>query len=378
MTGIARLDTPRPWLFTILFFALELDILMQVRRTGRTRVLLWLPPLFALWANIHIQFVDGLLVLGLAAFEPLLARWWKSDETHLRPRSLWIALAASVAATCLNPYGTGIYKVAHDLAAQSGVLNSISEMRSLPFRSLCDFVLLFLVLAAVGVLFRLQRFAPFETLLLITAVVLSFRSQRDMWFMAVTAAVILAGALPAAPAREGLSRKPLWATALTFAATAVFVAGSALALHINNAGLQERLAAEMPVQAVKVVQDRHFAGALYNTYGWGGFLIWNLRQPVSIDGRAAFYGDERIGRSMATWNGAPDWLSDPDLRSAGIVIAPVQTALAQLLRMDWRFSLAYQDKVALVFVARAPQEKGPATVAALGSHANSHDPEKKL
>lgn len=376
MTGISRLYTPRPWLFTILFFVLELDILMQVRRTGRTRALLLLPPLFALWSNIHIQFVNGLLVLGVAAFEPLLARWWKGDGTHLRPRSLWAALVASIAATCVNPYGAGIYKVAHDLAAQSGVLNTVSEMRSLPFRSLSDFVLLFLVLAAVGVLFRFRRFAPFETLLFTMAVVLSFRSQRDIWFIAVTAAVILADGLPAAPAREESSRQPLWTTALTFASTTVFVASSALALHINNARLEQRLAAEMPVQAVKVIQDRHFAGALYNTYGWGGFLIWNLRQPVSIDGRAAFYGDERIDRSMATWNGGPNWLSDPDLGSAGVVVAPVQTALTQLLRMDSRFSLAYQDKVAVVFVARKAPNQATGSLAALTPQASAL--EKKL
>jgi hypothetical protein len=377
MTGISRLYTPRPWLFTILFFVLEIDILMHARRTGRRRLLLWLPPLFALWANIHIQFINGLLVLGVAALEPLLARWWKTPENRLTARSLWITLTASITATCLNPYGLGIYKIAHDLAAQSGVLNTVSEMRALPFRSISDFVLLFLALAAAGVLFRFHRFYPFETLMLVMAAVLSFRSQRDMWFMAVTAAVILAEALPEAPDREREYRQPLWASLIILSATGLFVFASALLLRINNARLEESLAAEMPVQAVKVVQERQYAGAVYNTYGWGGFLIWNLRQPVSIDGRAAFYGDEQIDRSIATWNGGPDWSSDPDLRSAGIVIAPVKTALAQLLRLDSRFTLAYQDKVAAVFIARGTPNKAPGDVAALSPHASSQ-PEKKL
>ncbi len=54
MFCLSRLSTPRPWLFTILFFALEMNILMHVRRTGKSRELLWLPVLFALWANVHI------------------------------------------------------------------------------------------------------------------------------------------------------------------------------------------------------------------------------------------------------------------------------------------------------------------------------------
>lgn len=54
--SMVRLYTPRPWLFTVLFFALELDVLMQARKTGKMRELLWLPVIFALWALslIHI------------------------------------------------------------------------------------------------------------------------------------------------------------------------------------------------------------------------------------------------------------------------------------------------------------------------------------
>jgi hypothetical protein len=74
--------------------------------------------------------------------------------------------------------------------------------------------------------------------------------------------------------------------------------------------------------------------------------------PVSIDGRAALYGDQRIDRSVQTWSGQPDWASDPQLSAAGLVIGPVKSPLIQLLRLDPRFELAYEDKVAAVFVPR--------------------------
>src|SRR5262249_54747923 len=54
---------PRPWLFTILFFTIELKLLLDARRTGSNRSPWYLPFLFALWANLHIQFVYGLLLL---------------------------------------------------------------------------------------------------------------------------------------------------------------------------------------------------------------------------------------------------------------------------------------------------------------------------
>ena len=378
LTAISRLYTPRPWLFTILFFIFEIDILMQARRTGASRKLLWLPPLFILWANIHIQFINGLMVLGVAACEPLLARWWKPSISRLSGRSLWLTLGACTAAACVNPFGIGIYKVAHALASQPGVLNTVNEMRAMPFRSISDFLLLFLALTAVGVMFRFHRFFPFETAMLVIAILLSFRSQRDMWFLAIVAAVIVAEGLAARSTAEQPQRDALWTLPLSLGATALMVLVTAFATQIRNDQLNGKLAEEMPLKAVEVVRERQYAGPLYNTYAWGGFLIWSLRQPVTIDGRAAFYGDERIERSNRTWNGAPDWSSDPDLKSAGLVIAPVDAALAQLLRQDPRFELTYQDKIAAVFVARNQPQKNSSSVAALGPADKPHDPEKKL
>jgi hypothetical protein len=378
MFCLARMSTPRPWLFTILFFALEMNILMHARREGRSRELLWLIPLFVLWANIHIQFVDGLLVLGIAAVEPLLARWWKSEAKPAPARNLWLALGACAAAVCLNPYGPGIYKIAWQLGSQPGVLDTVSEMLALPFRTSGDFLLLFMALAAAGVLFRFRQLAPFETLMLAMAAVLSFRSRRDLWVMAITAGTILAAGLPARAKQEDDEKQPFWATALACATAVAAFAASVLLLHVNNARLQAEMADKMPVKAVDVVRERHYTGAVFNTYDWGGFLIWNLREPVSMDGRAALYGDEAIERSKETWGGGAKWASDPNLQSAGVVIAPDGAALTQLLRMDTRFELAYEDKVAAVFVARKEAKNGENNMARLDGTSSGPGSERQL
>ena len=56
---------PLPYAFSILFFAVELGLLVRCRQTGEVRDLFWLPVLFVLWANVHLQFVAGLILLGL-------------------------------------------------------------------------------------------------------------------------------------------------------------------------------------------------------------------------------------------------------------------------------------------------------------------------
>jgi hypothetical protein len=348
--SMGHLYTPRPWLFTILFFILEMDILIEARKTGRVRELAWLPVIFALWANVHIQFVDGLFVLGLAWVEAVVALWWKGAETRLRPAWLGLALVASLLATLLNPYGWRIYQAAFDLATQGGALNLVTELQAMPFRGLPDFLILLLALGSAAALAWRRRFQPFETALLAFAAVLAFRSQRDVWVMAVVGAMILASSITGS--EKAAMRLPKWAPAVAVLAAGLAVLAGSRVMRVNNAQLETQLAKNLPVSAVEAIRAKGYAGPLYNNYNWGGYLVWALRMPVSIDGRQNLYGDQRIDRSLATWNAEPDWASDAQLTSAGVVIGPVKAPLTQLLRMDPRFQLMYEDKVAAVFVAR--------------------------
>ena len=63
------------------------------------------------------------------------------------------------------------------------------------------------------------------------------------------------------------------------------------------------------------------------------------------------HGDHRMERSFNTWSGLSGWESDPDLMKARLVISGVKDSLTNLMRMDSRFKLVYEDAVAAVFVA---------------------------
>ncbi len=361
--AMAHLYTPRPWLISILFYVLELDILLQARKTGKMRPLLWLPVLFALWANVHIEFIDGLVVLAIAATESLLASRWPAIQTRLRSRWLLAIFLASIAATLANPYGWKVYQSAYDLVSQSGVLDKITELQAMPFRSLPDWLVLLLALAAACALARARHFAFFETILLAFALVVSFRSQRDVWVVVIAACAILASRLQGNPENR-MRLTARFAPFIALAAALTVFLGCRM-LRVNNNSLRAALARVMPVQAVEAVKAQGRGGPLYNDYNWGGYLIWSLRLPVSIDGRAALDGTPRIDRSVATWGGQPNWASDPDLQKARLVIGPVTAPLTQLLRLDPHFQLVYEDKVAAVFAARQSSPPGSAPAAAV-------------
>ncbi|MFY9855584.1 MAG: hypothetical protein WAK26_17065 [Terracidiphilus sp.] len=356
--SIYRLYTPRPWLFSILFFALELDFLMQARKTGKIRELLWLPVIFVLWANVHIQFIDGMVLLVIAMAESFLARKRADDQTRLRLGPLCGVSMACALATLVNPYGWRVYQVAYDLAGQLGSVSQVTEFQAMSFRGIDNWCVLLLALAAVGVLARARRVALFEVGLLAFAILVSFRSQRDVWMVVIAASAIVASGLTG-NSKNRLRLKVIAAPLVAVATCLAVWLGFSL-LQVDNARLQTRLAADMPVRAVEVVKANGWSGPLYNDFNWGGYLIWALRMPVSMDGRTNTYGDERLNRSYATWNAQPGWDSDPDLQKAKLVIAPVNAPLTQVLRLDPRFEVAFEDKLAVVFIARSGGQSGKA------------------
>ena len=360
--SLGRLDTPRPWHFSILLLIIELQILYSVRRESQVAALAWLPVLFALWANLHIQFVDGLLVLAAASVEALAKRWKPRSASQAPATALLGALAGSVLATCINPYGWHLYGAAYDLAAQPGVLNHLTELQAIPFRGMSDFGVLLLALGAAANFGWERRVSFFEGAIFASACWLAFRSQRDVWILVVVASAVIASRVSQRllhVASGAPSRASPFLVALTCLGPALMVWVGFRVFPLNNSRLADDLAKEMPVRAVEAVRSRGYAGPLYNDYAWGGYLMWSLRMPVSLDGRAALAGDERLDRFLATWSADPSWRTDKELMAAGLVIGPVKAPLVQVLRLDPRFQLAYEDEVAAVFLPGRQRSSAP-------------------
>lgn len=357
MYTMARLYTPRPWLISMLFFAFELDILMRARKTGKSVELLWLPLIFAVWTNIHIQFVDGLVVLGIPLAEAILAKRWPKIQNNFRVKQMTAVFAGCLIATLLNPYGAGIYKVAYDLVAQGSALNQSIELSAIAFRSLDDWCVVFFVLAATVVLAKAKRPSFFDLALLAFSIVVSFRTQRDIWVVAIAGAAILAANLNERPTDRYMVKAT--AIPLIVAATIAFAVLAFAAKGVNNTELQVRLRATMPVQAAETIKQQGWSGPIYNDYSWGGYLIWSLRMPVSMYGRNTVYGVDMVLRSIATWSGFPGWDSDPQLLRANLIIAQRDSPLVQLLRPEPCLQPAYQDNLSVVFIPRAPSAEIP-------------------
>lgn len=352
---------PRPVYFSMMLFTAELTLILEANRNGRIQTLYWLPLIFFYWANLHIQFVYGLGVLGLLAGVNLAQRLaaragWQPEYLCAPTLALapLIAIAgACILAVCISPYSYHLYQIVYGYATAKMPYKMIREMQPIAFQSPSQYLQLLLTGVAFFAVGRKKHIDPFKFALLVLATVIGYRMMRDAWFICIVAAACLSDFRVN---EEDTQPAEAW---YEWAALAVFlvVAGLLFAqdTNFNRVGLDAQISRLFPVNAANYLRRHPEPGPLYNAFDWGGFLIWYTPDyPVAIDGRTDLYGDELSGRFFATGNGDDSYATDPYLDQAGVVLLLRDMPLTVLLYRDPRFQKIYEDNLAVLFVKQPP------------------------
>lgn len=349
---------PRPGAVSVLLFLAELHILVSARRKANPRLPWIIPALFLVWANIHIEFVTGLFLLGVICIEPLLDKvieiaggpCHRADTVH---RQLWYVFGASLAATLVNPYGVKLYSNVFQYARDAKIYDIIVEFHAMHFRTLNDWAVLLLLMLGCFALGRTRRLRPAWVVLLGWSAWMSFRSLREVWLVTILSAVIIASPrnedeqISDTPARTSLAMRVAVAVAV-----ALILLGGAVTWSANSQRMLRQVAERFPLGAVNYIHQNHLQGPLLNELSWGGFLIYALPEiPVAMDGRTNVHTQDEIVHALPLWNGDHGWQQRPELQQANLVISNPAWPLAVLLRSDPRFRVAYEDKTAVLFEA---------------------------
>ncbi len=363
---------PRPVFLSMILYAVTLTLLLEAQRSGRANILYWLPLVFLIWANCHIQFVYGLFVVGLFMgvqwLQQLGAHFGVAPESvqpaSLPARKLALIFAACLLASCVGPYSYHLYFIVFSYANSKFPYTYIREFQALTFRAITHYVELLLAGAAFFALGRQKRIDLFKLVLLTVASIVAFRTMRDSWFLCIAAAACIADAWygrprdAASPEEEVASAPPETlpekaGLAVALALIMFLIAGNT---DFNTRGLDDAMSSMFPVRAVNFLRKNPPAGPLYNTFDWGGFLTWYMPDyPVAIDGRTDLYGDELDMLFCESERGADSYISDPYLNEAGVVLLQKEKPLAAVLGADQRFQKVYEDRLAVVFVRRPSQ-----------------------
>ncbi|MCF6278330.1 MAG: hypothetical protein L3J16_06245 [Anaerolineales bacterium] len=362
----APIWTPRPQLFSFLLLAF-LDGWLYRLKKGRS-VRLWiLVPLFALWANLHGGYVWGILLLVAEITGMLFDRWFSVDASRenasdIVHKLLGFTLLGSLA-VLLNPNGFALWELPFKTVDIS--LNVIQEWLSPDFHQLNFQPLLWMFLLLITTLGLSQKRVRFGNLFKVLGFgYLTFISQRNMAPFAIIAAPMIARHL--AEVLDGLRGTPVGRLAQRFARDSehvqlplklvrginVVLVSLISVAALGNLYLVTRPAevdAYYPLDAVRWIAENQPPGALFNSYNWGGYLTWNLRDyPVYIDGRADLYGDALIGEWWQVVRGGETAYQILDARQINLILLePDYPLLKELPSRGWK--LLYRDGMAVIY-----------------------------
>jgi hypothetical protein len=354
---------PVPAVLSILFFGLELVVLVQSRRSGQLRSLFWLPLLFVVWANLHIQFVIGLLLLGVFLIALFLEHALRTaGVTLLSDRILPLPLTKvgaiaglSLLCTLATPNTIRLFPDVVRGLYSSVAFQHGAEMRAMSFRRPQEFVLMVLVMAAFFALGRRRSLALFELMALVAGTLLAFRIQRDAWIAVLPAVTVLADGFHwQRIGSDDWSSTSWWQKPLVAAlTTTIFIAA---AVHLpDRADLMNKISENFPVKACDFITKNHLPQPLFNAYSWGGFLTWYLPEyPVAIDSRVDLYGDEVLTSYFQVITGNERLDANTSLASARTLLLERQSGMADaLIRLpvlSSQYRKLYDDNLAVVFV----------------------------
>jgi hypothetical protein len=358
---------PLPYVFSILFFAVELRLLLSSRDSGSVRRLYWLPPLFVLWANLHIQFVAGLGLLGVFLVALVVEHRlrglnvsWLSPRTVPMPLiEVGIVAVLCVLATLATPYGFRLLpEFLRSQYSEVGFLH-FSGMASMSFRRPQDYVVMLLVMMAFLALGRRRSLEVFELLMLLAGTAIAFRIQRDVWLVVLPAIAVLSRT----SLHEGESQRtkvPGWQWGTIAVATATVMVIAVVRIPDRHA-LMNRISQNFPVKACDYIVSNKLPRPLFNEYSWGSFLTWYVPQyPVVVDSRAELYGDEILTKYFDVVGGKERLDSDPMVARAGVLLLERNSAMAKALKnlpaLSSQYRLVYSDELADVFVPTSNEQ----------------------
>jgi len=335
--------TERPQLMGLCCFA-ALVLLLRVS-AERPRVLIAVPALILLWANLHASFALGLAITAIACGE----LWLRRPETR---RLVVGVVALSIAVTLLTPSGVSIWTSAsgHFLSPPRVIQEEGVPDVTQPY----GFVFAFVVLAVLVTAQLSRPGALRDVALLVPVLFVSMTAARHTPFFAVASAPYLAAHAPAAvgaiAARLHINlRLPAFAPRVP--PVRIDLATAAIALvAVVGAGLLARGEPNLSPYPTGALSSLPPGPGVVNDYDWGGFLIWYApATPVFIDGRLFPYTGDALRDYETLVSLGPTWRDVLARRGARALLVKPGSPLAVRAR-DLRWPIVTESASYVLFI----------------------------
>jgi hypothetical protein len=363
------LGAVRPQMFTYACFALTLVAIARAEAgegSARTRMLWVLPPVFALWANLHGGFLAGGGICALWLIARAVARvlsrrdgdgdgdgdrdgdgTWRDEARHF-----WLPVIVAGLATLITPYAGDLW-----LFLRTALTPRLEIAEWNPIVATSPEGVAYIILLTptiLGWIYSRREKRPVLLFLYLVAVLLPLIARRHSPLFAL-ALVILAGEHMADAASRPFARRasisfvpPAWMS-LTFVVMAIACFG--LATPYLRQVIVDR--ESFPVEAVRTIAASGVRTNMATEFAWGEYVLWHLGPgvKVSTDGRReTVYSDAAYEETLQFMYGYDRWDAVLDHPGVDLALVPTETwPTFNLMRMKTGWTLIYQDDRSALF-----------------------------
>jgi hypothetical protein len=258
-----------------------------------------------------------------------------------------------VLACIANPNGFHILIYPFQTLTSTAMQKFIQEWFSPDFHQLMWQPLAWFILALIGLgMIGKKSIKPTKILVTLVFGYAALISMRNIPLFMITSIPVMAeqiGSMVRIRSTAEPANRLLQFAGINFLVMVVLFTGLCFFRAIRE---QEKAETQnFPKSAVDWLLENKPKGNLFNSYGWGGYLIWRVypEYQVYIDGRADLYGDAFIFDYISIYHAEPGW--DEKLKSKGVqtVLVESRSPLANMLRETPPWRIMFEDKVSILF-----------------------------
>jgi hypothetical protein len=352
----------RPQLWTLL----GLLLLVRLLDSGRY---LWVPPLFAAWANLHGGWVMGLGVLGTWCVATVMERWARTRHV---PVPIALLPVAAFLATVATPYGWRLWRFVAETVRLDR--SDITDWQPLFKQWELAQVPIAITLGLLVTVSLRRRTRPPIPWLMVCAVLIygSIRISR-VAFVAMPAILLitlpsLTRWSPRRNAPSNPSHRFASLVAIVPLGVAAIVTARVVAPAFDCVWIKGPWVAD--AAAVPVLRGGVDGGRIVTWFDWGEYALWHLgpRLKVSMDGRReTIYSPHMLAIHHSIYDGSEagsTWLTEQ--RPEYVWLKTEHRA-----RRDWLAAHGYRidwqsDRSWIAVRDDLPKLTGPTTVASSG------------
>jgi hypothetical protein len=281
---------PRPHLVSFAGMAACALVIERAVATRSARPLAWAVPVVALWSNLHVECVFGVLLMTIVAVAELV---WPRALSRRDAFHAVLMAGACGAAALANPYGWGLLAYLYENLSVPQIL-AIAELRPAYLPDYRAFYL-YLGVLAVALLSSPRDLRLWEVAAPIVFATLGVMHLRLTPLVLLVTAPLVAARLVALQKR-GIDRRAIVITALVAGLAVSRIPPLVIVANVRAGDHAVEPPQFFSRAAIAFIVREGLEGPVFNSHNLGGYLAWELYPRVRIfqDSRLQAYPSEHF------------------------------------------------------------------------------------